>query len=553
VEYVKNSIVMLLSLVISLVVCEAGLRQWEGVPLFEFPDFRLRQVIRDTLTGALEYDPSLGWRLKSHLSFPMFKTIDYGIRKNGIAEDDHVRTGGVLAAGASFTAGSEVDDAGTWPAQLETLIAQPVVNGGEGGFGADQIIMRAEELLPIVKPTVLVIDLVPDNIATVGYSYSGYPKPYFTMENDELVLHHSPVPRYKLADQTFDFMKEVMSYSFVVDRIMATYFRDYWYSSTGAKFERIQSDEVEVTCKLLQRLKKKTNARNIRTVMSAQYGGNYVTDTKTRTGPIVLVEECARSMGFQVVDEFDYLKNLADSDPAAFARHYVIETNGLYGHKSVFGNRRIAEMIHQALAQPAPQDEIADTANGPSESADRVGKSGENLFPNSESLDALASTSPIVSVTRAPNPTMPQVFEIRAIGENSEHYAGFTYLSQGGGQLVLSLDLRGRATSNIRVQLLDSAQNGVYSDFDFSTKKITTTRLGLGRNIDGGMKAIEGGWYRVWLTARVRNDGGSIIIQLGNREASWVFTPGDESVFIRGVAVKEGKLASPYRVGVKSN
>src|ERR1700730_11524207 len=110
-ERVKNFIALLVSVTISLVACEAGLRLWGSIPLLEFPDFRFRQVIKDALTGAIEHDPILGWRLKSHLSFPTFNTIDYGIRRNG-PQDDHVRSGGILVTGASFTAGSEVDDGG---------------------------------------------------------------------------------------------------------------------------------------------------------------------------------------------------------------------------------------------------------------------------------------------------------------------------------------------------------------------------------------------------------------------------------------------------------
>lgn len=537
-ERLSNLIAFLLSLTISLIACEAGLRLWGGVPLFEFPDFRLRQVIRDTLTGALEYDAILGWRLKSHLSYPHFHTINYGIRRNG-PNDDHVRTGGVLVAGASFTAGSEVEDEETWPAQLESLIQQPVVNGGEGGFGADQIVLRAEELLPIVRPTVLVVDLVSDNITTSGYSYSGYPKPYFTIVNDQLVLHNSPVPHYRpLASPKFDFLKDVLAYSYVVDRIMATYFRDYWYSSTGAKFERIANDDVEVTCRLLQRLKKKAKEQNIRTVISMQYGGNYVGDTKARTAPVVLVEECARSFGFQVVDEFDYLRNLLTSDPAAFARHYVMGANGLYGHKSVFGNRQIAAMISQALAEPAPE-EIIEASIEPPKSADKAPGNDENRLLKSQSLDDLSSTSTIVSVKRSGDRSALPAFDVSAIGGNSEHYAGFTYVSEGGRRFVLSFEAKGKGTPNGRMQLLDSGQNGAYLDFDFDAKKFTVTRLGLSRSIDGGMEPVGDGWYRVWVTARLLKDGGSIIIQLGTRDANWVFPPNGESLSIRAVAVRQ--------------
>jgi hypothetical protein len=549
-ERLKNLVALLLSLTISLIACEAGLRLWGGVPLFEFPDFRLRQVIRDTLTGALEYDAKLGWRLKSNLSFPNFHTIDYGIRRNG-PTDDHVRTGGVLVVGASFTAGSEVDDEGAWPAQLETLAGQSVVNGGEGGFGADQIVLRAEELLPIVRPTMLVVDLVSDNITTAGYSYAGYPKPYFTIDHDQLVLNNSPVPRYQLASKTFDFTKDVLAYSYIVDRIMATFARDYWYTSTGAKFERIKNDDVEVTCKLLQRLKQQARKENIRTLVSVQYGGNYIVDAKTRTGSVVLVEECARSMGFQVVDEFDYLKKTLNSDPALFARHYVTETNGLYGHKSVFGNRQIAGMVYEALAKPPPA-EVADTNPTPPEPLEVEPAETKNLLSNGQ--PPAAWSSGIVSVKPVSGQSISQVFDILSIGGNTEHYAATGYESTGDRQFILSLDVRAKGTSNGRIQLLDPAQNGAYVDFDLGRKTITMTRLGLSRNIDGGMTPIGDGWYHVWVTARLLKDGnGVIILQLASGDANWVYSPHGESISVRAVSVRKGGAATQAASGVQSN
>jgi hypothetical protein len=386
-----------------------------------------------------------------------------------------------------------------------------------------------------------------------GYSHAGYPKPYYTIANDQLVLHNSPVPRYQLASPAFDFTKDVLSYSYIVDRIMATYFHDYWYSSAEAKSERIVNDDVEVTCKLLQRLKKQAREQNVRTLMSMQYGGNYVADAKARSAPVVLVEECARSFGFQVVDEFDDLKKILDSDLATFARYYVVESNGLYGHKSVFGNRQIAGMIFEALAKPAPEEEIVDPGSERPEFADKAHNNDENRLRKSESLDTLASSSAIVSVTRAMDRSTPQAFDISATGNKSEHYAGFTYLSQGAHQLVLSLDVRAKGTSNGRVQLLDSGQNGAYVDFDLDAKKLTVTRLGLSRDIDGGLEPIGGGWYHVWVTARLQKDGGTTIVQLGTRDANWVFPPRGESLSVRAVAVHEGNSASLSRVGVKSN
>ena len=112
-------------------------------------------------------------------------SLDYGFRSNGDA-DAKIQTGGVLAVGSSFTAGSDVVDDQSWPAQLGRLTAWNVNDGGQGGYQADKTVLLAEQLLPLIRPRVIVVDLIPGTIVGTGYPSSGWPKPDFTIENDEL-------------------------------------------------------------------------------------------------------------------------------------------------------------------------------------------------------------------------------------------------------------------------------------------------------------------------------------------------------------------------------
>src|SRR5262249_10900424 len=129
-----------------------------------------------------------------------------------------LRTGGVLAVGDSFTAGSGVRNEDAWPARLETLINQPVLNGSAGAYGVDQIVLRAEQLLPEVKPTALIIGILSQDTLRNTYSvYGGGYKPYFDVEAGSAVLRGVPVPLVETQPLQLDWKRRVFGRSYMVD------------------------------------------------------------------------------------------------------------------------------------------------------------------------------------------------------------------------------------------------------------------------------------------------------------------------------------------------
>src|SRR5262249_2171395 len=153
-----------------------------------------------------------------------------------------------------FTAGSGVVDADTWPAQLEQLLGRPVENAAAGGWGVDQVIMRAEDLMRVIEPEAIVIDLMDATIQWTSYSVLGMPKPYFTVARGKLAEHNVPVPRVLPNDglPRVGWLKSMGSYSLIVDRVMATIDANAWYG-VSETVARIQNDPVNVACTLLQR------------------------------------------------------------------------------------------------------------------------------------------------------------------------------------------------------------------------------------------------------------------------------------------------------------
>ena len=192
---------MMMSLIVSLLACETIVRIWDGIPFWPPKDMVSHKSSFLNIILAAEYDPLLGWRQKPQMSVATWglTTGELGIRMNS-AEIKPLPPRGILAVGDSFTAGSEVVEDKTFSAQLEQR-DYPVVNGGVGGYGTDQMILMAETLMPRLSPAAIVVGILDDDINRAGFRvYGGAPKPWFQVRDGRLVHHHNPVPAPTLDD-----------------------------------------------------------------------------------------------------------------------------------------------------------------------------------------------------------------------------------------------------------------------------------------------------------------------------------------------------------------
>jgi hypothetical protein len=89
-----------------------------------------------------------------------------GLRESSINLDD-INEVRVLAVGDSFTEGLGVEHVDAWPAQLESLINarmrrhRPirVINAGISAYNLRQIRLMAEELIPVLHPSLLIVGI----------------------------------------------------------------------------------------------------------------------------------------------------------------------------------------------------------------------------------------------------------------------------------------------------------------------------------------------------------------------------------------------------------
>ena len=238
---------------------ELATRAAFGVPLLATTNFVAQGIdIIHANSGVLVHDDLVGWRLADHKHVgDGFNTGAYGIRLNGEV-DREPPTGAILAIGDSFTAGSGVRGEEAWPAQVEALTGEPVINASSGGWGGDQIVLNAKRLVPILKPKTLIVSFLADDSLRNAYStYGGGRKPYFTIDEDVLDLHNVPVPAPSSRGASLDVWRTVFGHSlFVMKAAQATGRFPDWIGAGQFSYARAISNEdaVKVSCLLMNKL-----------------------------------------------------------------------------------------------------------------------------------------------------------------------------------------------------------------------------------------------------------------------------------------------------------
>ena len=354
-----NVALLLISLLAPLLAVEIGYRLVAGLPLHKLANWRTEHVVMVNL-GELKAipDPLLGWTNKSSsYNEDGYTTIEYGVRKN--FTETTIRTGGMLAAGDSFTEGWEVKNHESWPAIVEKLTSVPVINAGTGGYGADQTILRAEQMLPIVRPKILLIGFHEIAIDRAGHTVFGAPKPYFTIDDGELHYHAATFvePREKngIAWMAAYGIREALGYSAFADYLLSRLNPNFWYGDPDRiLYQRSGADEVAVTCALLKRLKSRADRDGVHMMLVLQYYATLILESGRPGAHSQAVAACARDIGIRVVDQFVSLHATVAAGGPGTIRDYYWFYDGVFGHMTATGNEHAANLIYAALGDWLP-------------------------------------------------------------------------------------------------------------------------------------------------------------------------------------------------------
>lgn len=341
-----NIAVVCVSALLALVAIEVAVRYRIEVPILSTADLRGDGVMIFDTTDAVAYDPFLGWVQKSNFRSPGFNTISFGIRRNFPHDSETFEPGSILAVGDSFTAGSDVGDQETWPAQLSSLTNIRVINAGIGGYGVDQSVLRAEFLTPIVKPSLIILGIFEQDIQRSAFSSYGAPKPFFLEKNGAWHLENSPVPTLRTARRE-PFYKLVLVRLATAHIIMNRVGFSWWYSNGRTNFTLSGEDASRATCHSIRRLAALATERDIRVVAVFQYSA--ATYRKNvRPQHVAPTIQCAKAAGMIAVDEFPTVQNMLAKERGLIS-HYYVHERGIPGHLSRSGNHNIAELIFGAV------------------------------------------------------------------------------------------------------------------------------------------------------------------------------------------------------------
>jgi len=306
-ELVFTTVLILFSVLFSLFVLEFALRAWRGPEwLLKFPNLIREERVstRNNSDNRAQYDSVLGFIGIPNYRSPKFNYDEHAFRITPAPPGVTLKEPPILAVGGSVTLGFGLADDETFPSQLQSMIGRRVINAGMDGYGLDQMILRAEVVVPQVKPAAIVVGTGLENLKRNEMSrVFGVEKPYFELVDGKLVLRNEPVPPTPDPATTLDFWQRLLGRSLLVDELLSRLHMRYdWY--VDHVYTLPAGEGIAEACPLFKRLA----ALKLPTIVVAEYQPYlWYEPAVMRTDKAATAEmlRCAQQAGLATVDPFD--------------------------------------------------------------------------------------------------------------------------------------------------------------------------------------------------------------------------------------------------------
>src|SRR2546429_3186465 len=147
---------------------------------------------------SLMPDGELGYVRRPGLRVPCHETTQAGTR--GLRE--YSPTGPKIAFFGDSFVESAACSGNTLTTKIEQLTGIDTLNYGMGGYGVDQIVLYFKRTLPSLdrSNTLMLIGVIQDDFNRLLLRVRTSPKPYFTIDNDPLLLHTDHIHPNSLND-----------------------------------------------------------------------------------------------------------------------------------------------------------------------------------------------------------------------------------------------------------------------------------------------------------------------------------------------------------------
>jgi hypothetical protein len=311
----RETLLVATSVLVSLVILEVGCRLYFGVRLLDPRNFASEKIYSTSLATEGVYHPLLGW------TFPRNAAVNPLGLVQRLPDAREPRPGEtVLVVGDSFVTGYATEE--RWSTQLENLLNVAALNGAAGGWGIDQTYLRAKDLVPRLRPDVLIFGFIADDMRRAELSvFTGNPKPYFSIERGELVLKGTPVPPYEPSTEHIGVWRKVLGHSLALHRIaIALGLQHRWLAGAlELRYPPDHADGAAIGCLIARELRAMKESRAVRDViLFPQYS---YTDIWPEGGQIASVEKlrkflsCAAAESLTIADPRNLLVDRVESHP----------------------------------------------------------------------------------------------------------------------------------------------------------------------------------------------------------------------------------------------
>ena len=189
-----------------------------------------------------QHDDVLGWTHKPNTT-ASFKNVPLHINARGLRDDDipYQKPDGefrILFLGDSQLFGDGIRAEETFVSVLESeLHSVQAINAGVIGYGTDQQLLFLKREGIKYSPDLIIVALnaydLPDNISET--IQSGYSKPIFKIEGNELRLTNVPVPKFDIVERMSRSLKRISYLYYFASRFGSRFYRGIGLESIGTR------------------------------------------------------------------------------------------------------------------------------------------------------------------------------------------------------------------------------------------------------------------------------------------------------------------------------